>query len=52
MQIFVYGDRSEALFSVLTIIYGEGWAHKATDLVMPPLTNLVMPMPNNEVSKP
>ena len=44
LQNFVDDVTWEALFTVLTIIYGVGWDHRAMNPVMPP--------PNNEVIEP
>jgi len=52
MQNFVDENTWEALFSIPTIIYGLGWDHKEMDLMMPPATNPVLPIPNNEVLEP
>ena len=49
MQNFVDGNTWEALFSILTIIYGVGWDRKEMDLAMPSATIPVPPIPNNEV---
>jgi hypothetical protein len=52
MQNFVDDNTWEALFFILTIIYGVGWDQKEMDLMMPPATNPVLPIPNNEVLQP